>query len=211
MNKILFIGNSHTYFNDMPRMVQELFLCAGEKAEIAMLTHGGMSLDWHFHQEQTRFNILYGEYDSIVLQQVAHPFDGYQPLSDGVAAIRGLAEGLPARFVLYMTWAEKAHPENQAEMSAAYRRVAAEQRTGLAPAGDVWQAFRRLHPEWELYFQDGAHASALGSFLAACCIFLQVYGGSTLPDPVRPAPGCALLSALPEKARADIWEAACWN
>ena len=111
MKKILFVGNSHTYFNDMPQMVRELFTCAGEPVSAAMLTHGGKTLDWHFHQEQTRFNILYGEYDFVVLQQAAHPFDGYQALSDGVSAIRGLAEGLPCQFVLYMTWAEKARPE----------------------------------------------------------------------------------------------------
>lgn len=203
MQKILFIGNSHTYFHDMPQMVRELFSCSGEPFSVTILTHGGMTLDWHFHQEQTRFNILYGEYDFIVLQQAAHPFDGYQALSDGVSAIRGLAEGLPSQFVLYMTWAEKAHPENQAEMSGAYLRVAEEQGTRLAPVGELWQKFRKEHPERELYFQDGAHASPLGSFLAACCIFRAISGGN-LPNSIQPEKG--VLAKLDSAARTEILE-----
>ena len=202
MKKILFVGNSHTYFNDMPQMVRELFTCAGEPVSAAMLTHGGKTLDWHFHQEQTRFNILYGEYDFVVLQQAAHPFDGYQALSDGVSAIRGLAEGLPCQFVLYMTWAEKARPENQPEMSEAYIRAAKEQGTLLAPVGEIWRQFRKEHPERELYFTDGAHASPLGSFLAACCIFRAVSGGN-LPETIQQDKGvlgqldaCALQEIL---------------
>ncbi len=201
MKKILFVGNSHTYFNDMPQMVQELFTCTEEPVFITMLTHGGMTLDWHFHQEQTRFNILYGEYDYIVLQQAAHPFDGYQALSDGVSAIQGLSKGMSSQFVLYMTWAEKAHPENQPEMSEAYLRVSREQGTKLAPVGEIWQQFRKEFPQWELYFRDGAHASPLGSFLAACCIFRAI-SEKNLPDTIQLSEG--VLAKLDAGARTAI-------
>ena len=203
MKKILFVGNSHTYFHDMPQMVRELAACAGEEAAAVMLTHGGMTLDWHLHQEQTRFNLLYGGYDFCVLQQAAHPFPGYGALSAGVSAIRGLCGENPPRIVLYMTWAEKAHPENQPEMSAAYRRTAEEQGLLLAPVGEVWQAFRREHPERELYFEDGAHASALGSFLAAACIARAIFPHSR-PEPDRLPAGSILLPEIPAQAVREI-------
>ena len=175
MTKLLFIGNSHTYFNDMPRMVQELAISAGIDTHVTMLTHGGMTLDWHRKQEQTAFNLRFGGYDYCILQQAAHPFDGYQALSDGVREIRGLAGDNPPRFVLYMTWAEKAKPENQPEMTEAYRRTAQEQALLLAPVGEVWQAFRKEYPDIELYFTDGAHASPAGSLLAAAVIFKTLF------------------------------------
>ena len=62
--KILFIGNSHTYYNDMPLIAKDIFASAGIEAEITMLTQGGKCLDWHYEQKQTRFNILYGGYDT---------------------------------------------------------------------------------------------------------------------------------------------------
>lgn len=202
MKKLLFIGNSHTYFNDMPQMARELAACAGEEAAITMLTHGGMTLDWHFHQEQTRFNLLYGGYDFCVLQQAAHPFPGYEALAAGVSAIRGLCGENPPRFVLYMTWAEKRFPENQAPMTAAYRRTAEEQSLLLAPAGEVWQSFRQGHPEQELYYTDGEHASPLGSFLAAACIARAIFPGSR-PELSRMAEG-GLLSGLAARFGAPV-------
>ena len=65
--KILFIGNSHTYFNDMPYMFAELMRASGTEVEITMLTRGGQTIKGHIANEQTRFNILYGNYDYVIL------------------------------------------------------------------------------------------------------------------------------------------------
>lgn len=175
MKKVLFIGNSHTYFNDMPQMVKELASAAGEELHVTMLTKGGMDFAWHQKQEQTAFNLRYGGYDFCVLQQAAHPFPGQEALSEGAKAICELAGEHPPRFALYMTWAEKAHPENQPEMTEAYRHTAQEQNLLLAPVGEIWQSFRREYPDMELYFTDGAHASPAGSLLAAAVIFKTLF------------------------------------
>ena len=43
--KILFIGNSHTFMNDMPQLVKEMIISAtGEECEVFMLAYGGRSL-----------------------------------------------------------------------------------------------------------------------------------------------------------------------
>ena len=42
--KILFIGNSHTYYNEMPQMVKELFEYTGVKTHVTMSTEGGKGL-----------------------------------------------------------------------------------------------------------------------------------------------------------------------
>ncbi len=206
MKKILFIGNSHTYFNDMPRMVQELFLLSGEAAEVTMLTLGGMRLDWHLKNEQTAFNLRYGNYDYCVLQQSAHPFDGYQLLSDGVSGIRSLVPGTSTKFALYMTWAEKKFPENQEEMSEAYEKTATEQHLLLAPVGRLWQKFRTLHPEIELYFTDGAHASPEGSFLAAATIFHTLHGKMGKTDGALPEN--SILRTMNGENLRKIWQLA---
>lgn len=41
---VLFIGNSYTYFNDLPSMVQEMTADAGIRASFAMYANGGYSL-----------------------------------------------------------------------------------------------------------------------------------------------------------------------
>ena len=54
MTKILFIGNSHTYFNDMPALVAELFeQVLGQEIHVTMLASPGVPLRWHIDQPQT--------------------------------------------------------------------------------------------------------------------------------------------------------------
>ena len=74
--KILFVGNSHTYMNDLPELVRQMMESAtGESCETVMLAYSGRSLKWHMEQEyfSERFNILHGRYDYCVIQEQAHP------------------------------------------------------------------------------------------------------------------------------------------
>ena len=63
--KVLFIGNSHTYFNDMPALFRAVCGQHGIDVHVTMLTKGGMGLDYHLRQEQTLFNIRYGGFANI--------------------------------------------------------------------------------------------------------------------------------------------------
>ena len=45
MTKVLFIGNSHTYFNDLPGIFKKLCRDKGKEVHVAMLCKGGMGLD----------------------------------------------------------------------------------------------------------------------------------------------------------------------
>ena len=85
--KTLFIGNSHTYYNDMPEMFRDICKKNGIDMHVTMLTKGGMGLDYHADNEQTRFNILYGEYDYIILQHVAHPMGELSVMDEAMGKI----------------------------------------------------------------------------------------------------------------------------
>ena len=69
---ILFIGNSHTYFNDMPLMVKRRAEECGYDCRVAMISHGGWYLVQHVQEPDVRFNILFGGYDYVVLQEMSH-------------------------------------------------------------------------------------------------------------------------------------------
>ncbi len=182
MLKILFIGNSHTYFNDMPAMVAELFKSRlGQEIHVTMLTFPGGELRWHKDQPQTRFNILHGGYDYVVLQQATHPFDGAEALLRQAAPIAQWVREAKATPVAYMTWAAKDTPADQEELTMAFTRLAEEQQMLLAPAGAIWKAVWEKVPEAELYWKDRRHASPLGSAIAAASIFSAITGAS-LPE-----------------------------
>lgn len=166
--KILFIGNSHTYFNDMPHMVAEDFMKQKNIfCETTMLAHGGWSLRQHAEEPQTRFNIIYGGYDYVVLQDRAHPFEGPAELMASATAINAFIRAAGSIPVAYMTWTRKDDEASQSEMTAAYRKMSDEIGAVLAPVGEKWYSYREEHPDAELYAEDGQHASMLGSSLAA--------------------------------------------
>ena len=79
--KILFIGNSHTFVNGMPFIFSGLSKAGGGAgADVFMLASPGVSLGWHAGQPETLANITCGNWDYVILQQVAHPFAGRENL-----------------------------------------------------------------------------------------------------------------------------------
>lgn len=189
--QILFIGNSHTYFWHMP---EEIFVPmakeAGLDCEVLSVTEGDCPL-WRFADEndpvgqRLRQTVTDKRFDIVVLQcHCLTPVQQPEKFFDGVAALRDLLERQTERFVLYVPWGRKeGHPDleklnmSSEEMTEtiARRNDEAAGRFGMetAHAGRAFVTCRREHPEEELYFRDGQHASPLGSRLAARTI-LQV-------------------------------------
>ena len=169
--RTLFIGNSHTYFNDMPKIFQDICTENGIDMQVTMLTKGGMGLDYHAKNEQTRFNILYGDYDFVILQHVAHPMGDYEVMEEAADQIMEWIRQTKAEGCYLMTWTEKDNESFQTEMSARYRKLAKKHGCLLAPVGEVWWDTLRTDPSAGLYAEDGRHASVKGSRLAAETIF----------------------------------------
>jgi hypothetical protein len=207
--RILFIGNSHTYFNDMVSMFQHIAEEAtGAPVDITMLAHPGRTLEEHMTEPEVRFNILCGGYDTVVLQQAAHPFPGREALFRGASAIHAYVKQAGARTALYMTWAEKRMPGNQQAMAESYAELAKALGAALCPVGLSWQHVLRNHPEIELYDGDGEHASVCGSYLAACVFCAALTGKSPVGLPGTLTHRGRILCDIPEDTARILQEAA---
>jgi hypothetical protein len=175
--RVLFIGNSHTYFNDMPHLFAEKYReCTGCHAEVTMLAYSGRTLEWHMEELfSVRFNLLYGHYDYCIIQQAAHPFPGRETTCEFAKKIIDICRTAGTQPVLFMTWAEKAYPENQQKMIDCYTELAEETGSLLAPVGLVWQKLLE-DPNIDLFYRDGEHASILGDYLISlvmCRLFIS--------------------------------------
>ena len=175
--KVLFIGNSHTFFNDMPEMLRLFGKARNIDIEVVQNTAGGRGLEWQANQFDVRFNILFGNYDYIVLQHIAHPFPGKEHLLEGAALLMPYLAKTDSKVVNYHTWSEKALPEKQAEINEAHSALLEQYPDMLsAPVGLIWDELRHSHPEIELYYHDGEHAAPLGSYLIAATFFRLLTG-----------------------------------
>ena len=178
--KILFIGNSHTYFNDMPHLCKQMCeALTGEHTEAAMLAYSGRTLRWHRKEYfSIRFALLYGNYDYCVIQQLGHPFPGLEETEPEVSWLVSLCRSCGTKPVLYMTWAKKGESERLPEIASAYRALAEKYNTMLAPVGELFETLRISHPEIELYYRDGAHASGYATYMIAAA-FASLLTGQT--------------------------------
>ncbi len=167
--KVLFVGNSHTFFNDMPQTFADMVEAAtGSRPEAVMLAYGGRSLIWHSQEYfALRYNLMYGDYDYCVIQQQAHPFPGIEETRTGLKPMVEICRAAGVRPLLYMPWAEKRFPENQVKITDCMEQLGREFDIEVAPVGLVWKEMLATHPEIDLFWKDGEHAGPVGDYLIA--------------------------------------------
>jgi len=121
--KVLFVGNSHTYFNDMPYIFAYLCAAKGVCVQPTMLTRGGECLENHAKSEQVLFNIRYGEYDLCVLQEVESAFPGAEVYGQSVMKLLEYANAAKLPVGLYENFAPEGKPERQDKGRPCFRPV----------------------------------------------------------------------------------------
>lgn len=179
--KILFIGNSHTYFNDMPRTAGDMVeALTGESVDVTMLAYSYKELDWHVKSEYfaVRFNILHGGYDYCIVQQAAHPFPGAEATARWLSRIADMCRSVGTKPILIQTWAEKDIPEQQEELSTGNAKAAEMAGVPMAPTGEIWEAVMNAHPEIEL-FNDSEHAGPYGAYLLSLVLSYMIVSDRT--------------------------------
>ena len=172
--KILFIGNSHTYYHDLPATVAQIAGEEGYDCDVTMLAHGGWYLHQHVNEPDVRFNIRYGHYDYVVLQEHSHPFNDIADYTEAAGTLAAWIREAGSTPVIYGTWSRKDEEPVQAVMNEANRKLSAELGALYAPVGEVWWPYISSWPEIEMYEADGKHASARGMAFAAKIIWSTI-------------------------------------
>jgi hypothetical protein len=164
---ILFIGNSHTYYNDMPLMVKRRAVDEEYECRVTMIAHPGWFLAQHAEEPDVRFNILYGGYDYIVLQEHAHPFGPVEKFQNAAVKLNDMIRKAGSTPIIFECWARKSEPEMQKQMNDAHRRVAELIEAPIADIGENWWSYQKSWPDLNVYADDGEHAAPAGSEFAA--------------------------------------------
>lgn len=189
--KILFIGNSYTYFNDMPTLFSRLCGCNGKQAQVFSVTKGGRKLHENLDSaDQTTREldavVQQNPMDVVILQE--HSVLSITDFDRFSANIKSLMEKIgPARYVLYQTWARKAGAEFLQEhkltprtmavkLQEAYAKVAGTVGADRAPVGQCFLEISETHPEIDLYDPDLTHPSYAGSCLSAMTHYRTIFG-----------------------------------
>lgn len=190
--RVLFIGNSFTYFCNTP----EIFglFCKSRKipVEIESSTPGGYGLAQHAKNERTQ-QLLSQKWDWVILQaQSVEPvYRKSEVLHWGKHLIKQAMDN-GAQVLLFNTWGyrQPATKEFDVDMHnkicQTYCELALATKCKLAPCGPAWKIVNEKYPQLDLYNKgdSNCHPSLQGAYLNACIFFTIITGKSprNLPE-----------------------------
>jgi hypothetical protein len=171
--RILFIGNSLTYVNDLPGMVRQLGASnAARPVTVASVAFGDYSLEDHWNRGDALTAIRQGGWDLVVLQQGPSALpESRVNLLEWTGRFAGEIRKVGARPAVYMVWPGLGRQEAWDSVTDSYAAAAAAAHALLLPAGEALRWAYGADPGMPLFDADGFHPLPLGSFGVALVIY----------------------------------------
>jgi len=196
---VLFIGNSYTFYNDMPQMVANI--AAGDAGnpvtyQIQSATRGAQTLA-ALLQDQSIVDVVSSRmWNYVVLQEQslwALAPENVEATAISARTWVGKIKAQGAKPLFYVTWARQPNSywytdrqygftknpkymQQQLDQSSA----ALSKQLGMVqvPVGDAFATALQRDAKWPLYAEDSSHPSRLGSYLAALMFYKAISGRS---------------------------------
>lgn len=194
---VLFIGNSMTYFHDMPTAIfEKMAKTAGVDVTVRSVTAGGRFLWEHLALDDEPARAAKaalaadqaGAYDFVVLQEgMPDLYTKTESFYEAVRTLAGMVRDLGAKPVLYARMGnQKGNPElddpkctyeNVYEtIVKAHETISGELDIPVAWAVKAVHDLNEMELSFDLYAQDKSHPSYAGSYIAALCVFTVLFG-----------------------------------
>ena len=188
----LFLGNSYTFFNNLPQIIADMASTTGDTLTYASNTPGGYTLQAHSTNPASLSLIDEGSWDYVVLQEQSQlPSFPIEQVETEVFPFATLLDSLIneantcAETVFFMTWGRKngdalncpvwppvcTYEGMDDLLRERYLTMAIANEAIVSPVGALWRYLRDTAPWIELYSPDESHPSPAGSFAAACAFY----------------------------------------
>lgn len=189
---VLFIGNSYTYYNDMPKLFETLCRENGKDVTAYSVTKGGRELRRYADSadETTKaLDALLAEhsFDICFLQeQSTLPLRDYEAFAEGLGCVLERNGVRTARCILYATWGRKegshtletygwTNKSMSQLLDNAYSRAAEAFHLEVSRVGQRFYNVHSGNTGVDLYSEDLSHPSYYGSCLAALTHYHTVF------------------------------------
>ena len=192
MKRILFIGNSYTYYNEMPfEIFKKMAESVGLDIDVSAVTKGGESLVGHStegHETYDKINLLFEneKFDYVILQEQSDtPAVNREKYFTGLEHFVSVARRNGAEPIIYGTWPKKEGHPNLEKFGVDRKTMAKMLDEAFAAAGEkfgiqvsytspCFDAIEKSEELVDLYNADRSHPSYAGSFTAALCLLNTV-------------------------------------
>ena len=199
---ILFIGNSYTFFYDVPGMI--LKIAKHDKnnntpLNVRSVTYGGATLTEHWSNQKTRQVIQSQHWDVLVLQEQSLQYMYGKNIVQSHDAIQKFYKHTrpqKTEIVLFKTWprqpksnwySDPQYAKNLRNAEAMFieihirvTQIAKRLNIRVAPIADYWYFTSLYYPDIDIYSPDSTHASVKGSYLTALIFYKTLTGNTPL-------------------------------
>ena len=199
--KVLFIGNSYTYTNNMPLMLKSLAANLGDTLIYDESDPGGYTFAMHCTNAITISKIFSQQWDIVVLQEqsqmpsfppaevdtevypYAHKLDSFIHANDSCTQTMflmtwGHANGDPANCATYPVICT--YSGMQERLRDSYLQMTQDNHAIVAPVGVAWKIMMDSFPSIWLYISDSSHPVIPGSYLESCVLYSSIFHKSSL-------------------------------
>lgn len=200
--KVLFIGNSYTYVNELPILFTNLSTSAGKNVYTEMQAPGGYTFENHLNTSSTIDAIKKGIWNYVVLQEQSQTpvieYLRYYSMYPSATKLDSLIKlyNPNATTVFFMTWGRKNGGQQcidtscspvftsffhmQDSLKSSYTMISNIISAMLSPVGEAWRTARLNKPYVNLWDSDESHPSLDGSYLAACTFYAKIFNQSPI-------------------------------
>jgi len=191
--KVLFVGNSFTFYNDgvdfhLQNMLNSDSAIDSAKYLIQKTAFSSYTLEAHFADVRTLDKIKSDNWNFVVLQeQSTRPINNPGLFLEYAQKLDEEIKKKNAKTVLFMTWALKESPADIVEIASSYLSVGSQLDAGVAPVGKVWDTFQKANPLINLYFSDNKHPSLAGTYLVSCVFYYSLFNKNPVNNTYVPA------------------------
>ena len=204
--KVLFLGNSYIFVNDLPALTSALASSAGDSLYYDSNTPGGYTFGWqpiaHATDAVSLSKIGQEGWDFVIMQEQSQTpaipalrdscmYPGSIILHDSIKSANPCS-----RVLFFQTWGRRFggiqcftsnycspdfadFDQMQDSITAAYKGIADSLDDWIAPVGEAWRWVIENH-QVVLHSGDNSHPNIKGSYLAACVFYDVIFGKRSL-------------------------------
>ena len=173
---ILFIGNSLTYYNNLPALVEKEAVKNGKAVSCDMVAKPNYALIDHWNDGEIQQKIKSGRYDFVIVQQgpSSQP-EGRNMLIEDGKRIAKLCTENNAQLCFLMVWPSLNYYSTFDGVVESHELAAETCNSLLIPVGAKWKEHIDSSRDYSYYGPDGFHPSPKGSAKAAQIIIETLF------------------------------------
>lgn len=192
--RVLFVGNSYTHYNNMPKIFEQMAESKGVQLEVLMDAKSSHTFQMHSKRPELYKNIRSTKWDYVVLQGFSRELAQDRTMIDAMSIpyIKQLLDSIYTNnsctnVLLYQTWGydsgfkddtlgiDWSYQTMSDRIHEGYLYVSQQLNLSIVPVGKVWETVKENHPQIQLYQEDKQHPSLAGSYLAASCFYAALF------------------------------------